>query len=82
MKVSVVRIGNSRGIRIPKAILDQCQVKAEVELEIQDGKIVLDPNVDTPRGGWDEQFRHMAEEHDDQLLMDDALDVDVEAWDW
>ena len=82
MKVSIVQIGNSRGIRIPKAILDQCEVKTEVDLDVQDGKIVLDPRIAEPRTGWDQQFAKMAENQDDSLLIDDSVDLEVEDWEW
>ena len=41
MKVPVVRIGNSRGIRIPKAILEQLEISDQVELEVENRQIIL-----------------------------------------
>jgi antitoxin MazE len=80
--VNVVRIGNSRGIRIPKPILDQCDIGSQVSLEIEDGRIVLTPVEDQPRKGWDEQFKRMHEHQDDTLLIDDAIGLDAEDWEW
>lgn len=82
MKVKVVQIGNSRGIRIPKAILDQCRIAEQVELDVRDGTIVLEPVRARPRAGWAEQFRRMAEVGDDRLLIDDNLDADSGDWEW
>ena len=67
MKVNVVRIGNSRGIRIPKTILDQCRVTDAMELEVQGNQLLLRP-VRGPRAGWDDAFRRMHQQGDDQLL--------------
>lgn len=43
MKISVIQIGNSKGIRIPQSILKQCDIEAEVDLEVQDKSIILKP---------------------------------------
>jgi len=57
----------SRGIRIPKTLIDQVKLGNEVEIVVQRGQLVIRP-VSRPRNGWDEQFRAMAEHGDDQLL--------------
>jgi len=82
MKVSVVPIGNSRGVRIPKAILDQCHIENEVELEVEDGRVVLEPIKGRPRAGWESAFAEMADAGDDQLLIDDSIDFDSDDWQW
>ena len=46
MRVSIVEIGNSKGIRIPQAILKQVSFAEEVEMEVADGKITLRRIVD------------------------------------
>lgn len=84
MKTRLIRIGNSRGIRIPKAFLDQCDLKETVELEAQDGCLTIRP-VDAVRKGWEEAFRQMAETGDDVLLDEDVLPVtawDETDWEW
>jgi antitoxin MazE len=55
MKVPIVAIGNSRGVRLPKAILEQVGFGTEADLWVQDGHIVLAPSA-TPRRGWAEAF--------------------------
>jgi antitoxin MazE len=82
MLISVVQIGNSKGIRIPKAILEQCNIHDQIELEVENGKIILEPVHDSPRQGWDEAFREMAENNDDRLLISDGVDIDMEEWEW
>ena len=72
MKTRIVRIGNSRGIRIPKALLEQCRLGSTVELEVQDGQLVV-RSIERPRLGWAKSFRQMAEQGDDQVLDSGAL---------
>ena len=84
MKASIIRIGNSRGIRIPKVVLEQTQLKGEVELEVRDRQIVIRA-VKKPRQDWDRKFRIMAEKGDDKLLDGEAIgptSFDKEEWQW
>ena len=67
IRTQVVKIGNSRGIRIPKPFLDQTRLGNEVEIAVQRGTIVIRP-LSRPRSGWAEQFLAMAEHGDDKLL--------------
>lgn len=83
MKTRIVRIGNSQGIRIPKALLEQTGLRGEVEITAQDGSLVI-RRARKPREGWAESFREMAERGDDALL-DDPLPQnrwDEEEWEW
>lgn len=67
IRTQVVKIGNSRGVRIPKPFIDQTRLGNEVEIAVQRGTIVIRP-LSRPRNNWAEQFRAMAEQGDDQLL--------------
>lgn len=55
MKVPIIAIGNSRGVRLPKAILEQVGFGAEAELRVEDGQVVLSPATSV-RAGWAEAF--------------------------
>lgn len=55
MKVAIIPVGNSRGLRLPKAVLDQCQFTDAAELTVEDGRVVLTP-ISAPRAGWAEAF--------------------------
>jgi len=84
MKARIVRIGNSQGIRIPKPLILQAGLKGEVELEIEDNRLVIS-SVDRPRAGWGDAFRRMAEKGDDSLLDGDLVattDWDEKEWEW
>ena len=78
MNVNVVRIGNSRGIRIPKQVLDQCQIADAVDLRVEENRIVLEPVTKQTREGWAREAQAMHEAGDDELLIPDVLDGDVE----
>lgn len=83
VKSKIIKIGNSRGLRIPKVLLKQLNIRDEVELEIQEKQLVIRP-VEKHRKGWALQFEQMAINHDDQLL-DDASSLTKwgdEAWEW
>jgi len=84
MRASIVRIGNSQGIRIPKVVLEQTHLKGEVELEIRDQQILIRA-VRKPRQDWGRKFRLMAEKGDDRLLDSDVVGQtswDEEEWEW
>jgi len=84
MKLELVRIGNSRGIRIPKPILEQCRLRDAVDLRVEHGRLVI-ARVRSPREGWEDAFRRMAQATDDVLLDADALaptKFDETEWTW
>jgi antitoxin MazE len=83
MKVNLVPIGNSKGVRIPRSVIDQCGLGDEIEMLVRDGTIVLAP-ARGPRAGWDEAFETMAAAGDDALLLPEHLEHewDEEAWAW
>ena len=82
MKAMIVPIGNSKGIRIPKTILQQCRFTKEVDLEVKGGMIILKPIQKKSRQGWEEAFRAMHDNGDDGLLVDDRLDLEIKDWQW
>lgn len=82
MKARIVRVGNSRGIRLPKLLLDQAGLPEEVELVAEPGRIVIEAAT-RPRAGWAEAARAMAERGDDAPLDPPAATrFDDEEWAW
>lgn len=84
MKTNVIRIGNARGIRIPKTLLERCHLRDEVEIEVVDEHLVVRPTT-KPRRGWEDAFREMHERGDDALLDREALSPtqwDKTEWQW
>jgi antitoxin MazE len=72
MKTRLIRIGNSRGIRIPRIFLEQCHLRDEVQLEVVNGYLIVRP-MKKLRSGWEEAFREMHEQGDDSLLDKESL---------
>lgn len=84
MKTRFVQIGNSPGVRIPKAYLERCGLHDYVELELRHDHLVIRPAI-KPRSGWDDAFRHMREHEDDILLDGESLSAtewDTTEWEW
>lgn len=80
MEVSIVKIGNSRGFRLSKTILEKYQIKDKVELILEKSQIIIKPVVE-PRKGWDLKFKEMHENGDDKLLIEDVFeDENMEDW--
>lgn len=82
MKASIVSIGNSKGIRIPKTILKECNIEKEVALEVKDKNIIIKPIKKDVREGWEQSFKNMKENKEDQLIIDDGIDLDMAGWEW
>jgi antitoxin MazE len=92
IKTRIVPIGNSQGVRIPRALLKEAGLLTgdgqevlgyEVEMHVEQGSIVLRPALGA-RAGWAGQFERMAEQADD-LLLDDipqASSWDEREWSW
>lgn len=82
VKTRIVQIGNSRGIRIPKTLLDQAQLPDEVELHVRPGRLVVRA-AGRPRAGWAEAARAMHARGADRLLDEPSpTRFDDEEWHW
>ena len=80
MDVSVIPIGNSKGIRLSKTLLEKYNITDTVELILEKSFIIIKPKTN-PRAGWDKAFKKMHENGDDKLLMDDVFeDENFEEW--
>lgn len=85
MQVSVVKIGNSKGIRIPKKVLDQCQVDDVLELSVKNNAILLKPVHKKPREGWAEAIEEANKKYGEEELDHEWLDADLlhdKDWQW
>ena len=81
MKASIIKIGNSHGIRIPKPILDQCGFKTEVEMVIKNQELII-KSPQSPRKNWSKSFQKMAQNGDDTLLDPIETVWENEEWEW
>ena len=82
MKLELTRIGNSRGIRIPKPLIEECGLGDVVELRISPEGLVITPHR-LPRQGWREAFIAGFQAERD-LLSDHAPTnvFDRQDWKW
>ncbi len=83
MKSELIRIGNSRGIRIPKPLIEQCGLGKTVELRIEKNHLVISPER-RPRPGWEEAFRAAGPATKDEVLLETigANEFDQKEWRW
>ena len=82
VKTKLIRIGNSRGIRIPRVVVEQTGLEGELELEVRDRQLVVRPK--SRRAGWEDRFREMARRRDDRPLWPEAAltSFDEKEWEW
>lgn len=73
MEVSIIKIGNSKGLRLSKSIIEKYNIKDKVEIILEEDQIILKP-IDEPRKGWRSAFKKMNERGDDKLLIDDVFE--------
>ena len=80
MDISVISIGNSKGIRLTKTLIEKYNIKDTMELVLEKSYIILKPK-NSPRKGWDKSFKKMHENGDDKLLISDILeDENFDEW--
>jgi antitoxin MazE len=82
MKTRLVRIGNSRGVRLPKAIIAQAGLTEEIELGVRDGAVVI-ARTSSARSGWADAARQMRK-RDEDPLVDPPVPTffDEKEWEW
>lgn len=80
MEIPVIQIGNSKGLRLSKTLLEKYNIKDKIELILEKGYIILKP-ISKARKNWDVAFKEMNENGDDQLLFNDVLENEnLEEW--
>ena len=83
MKLKLVRVGNSKGIRIPKPLIEQCGFGDTVEVSVKDGCVVIAAER-KPRQGWEEAFRSAKPPVDDEIMLAGVTpnEFDRDEWQW
>ena len=80
MEVSIVQIGNSKGLRLSKTVIEKYNIRDSVEMIFEEEQIVIRAST-KPRQGWDEAFKAMNVKGDDKLLIHDIFDEEnPEEW--
>jgi antitoxin MazE len=75
METAIIKIGNSKGLRLSKTILEKYKIKDKVEMILEQGHIILKP-INSPRKNWEKAFEQMRENNDDSLLLNDVFEDD------
>ena len=73
MEIAIIKIGNSKGLRLSKTIMEKYNIKDKVELILEKDQIIIKP-IGEPRKDWENAFEKMRLHHDDKLLMNDVFD--------
>ena len=84
MRAHIIKIGNSKGVRIPKPILEQTGIMGDVEIELEKNQIIIRP-VKNVREGWDEAFKVMGQLGADEPIIDNGAisnSWDEDEWKW
>lgn len=80
MNIPIISIGNSKGIRLSKTVIEKYNIQDSMELILEKDCIILKPNTSV-RSGWETAFKKMRENGDDKLLMNDVFeDENFEEW--
>lgn len=80
MDISVIPIGNSKGIRLTKTLIEKYNITDTVELILEKDHIILKPKTPA-RVGWEKSFKKMHDNGDDKLFISDVFeDENFEEW--
>ena len=80
METNIIKIGNSKGLRLSKSILEQYNIYEKVEVIIEKGRIIIKP-IEKPRKNWESSFKQMRKQNDDRSLIDDVFNDEThEEW--
>jgi antitoxin MazE len=80
MEIPIIQIGNSKGFRLSKTLIEKYNIKDKVELVLEDEHIIIKP-ISASRKGWGNAFKEMHEKGDDRLLINDIFDDETfEEW--
>jgi antitoxin MazE len=82
MRSRLIRIGNSRGVRLPKPLIEEAGLSDEIDIRVSEGRIIIE-NASASRAGWAEAAV-LARERGEGGLLDApvATRFDEEEWDW
>ena len=82
MIISIIAIGNSKGIRLPKSVLEQLNISDKVEMEVENQQIILKPVEKKTREGWDKAFQEMHNRKEDALVLQEESNEYTFEWEW
>jgi len=80
IRTRIVRVRSSRGIRIPKVVLERLDIGPDVEVAVQSDRLVIRA-ARRPREGWAKRFA-IADQRDDRMRKETSDPWDVREWKW
>ncbi len=80
MKSNLIKIGNSKGVRITSSIIKECDFGNEVEIKVVGKKVIIEA-IKEPRSNWQNSFEKMHENKEDILISENSNDFDKD-WEW
>lgn len=82
LRSRLIRIGNSRGLRLPRSVIEQAGLEEDVIITVGKGELVIRP-LSHPRAGWEEALQHLGPPEDEPDLQGfRALPTDFDETDW
>lgn len=88
LKAKLVRIGNSRGVRLPKAVIEQAGLGEDVQISVTADRVIIrSAGAPHPRAGWAEQIKKVLAEHGDDIdewrdWQNIPNEFDEKEWTW
>lgn len=82
MKTQLIKVGNSRGVRIPKPLIQETGLTEDVSIRVEGESIIISP-IRSARNGWGDAFNQMHDNNDD-ILIDNNVGSswDDQEWEW
>ena len=72
MEAKIIQIGNFKGLRISKAILEKYDIRYSVIIKLEENRNIIEP-IKKPRSNWDKAFKQMNKLKHDTILIDDVF---------
>ena len=86
---NIIQIGNSKGLRIPKTLLNACGFVKEVFISIDENSLIITPAHKKKRKNWSEDAKKLANESsessessDSSVIFSSGNDFDISQWEW
>jgi antitoxin MazE len=82
MLTTIRRLGNSRGILIPKPLLKQAGLEDQAEILVEGNALIVRRPKPAPRAGWAEASKEIAARGEDRLVLGDFANEADADWTW
>ena len=80
MRTNLIKIGNSKGVRISSSIIKECELGNEIEIKVLDKRVIIEA-IREPRSDWNKSFEKMHKNQEDELIPEISNDFDKD-WEW